>query len=214
MNEQWKIIENTSDKYLISSLGNLKIKKGNQYVPVKPSIDSCGYLYVKIKYNDKVKHEGVHRLVAKAFVPNPKSLPIVHHIDDDKHNNSMYNLFWCTHGQNNSFALYTKNGKRRGTRDIEQYDLEGNYLKSWTSFKEIYDELGMKYNSSLIQKCCRGVDNKKTAYGFIWKFGPKDKMYLPTNRNEMDDLPKLFREAYKKNPRRVKQMLMYIIENE
>lgn len=45
----------------------------------------------------------VHRLVARAFIPNPDNLPIVDHIDENKQNNSVSNLRWCTNKMNSEY---------------------------------------------------------------------------------------------------------------
>lgn len=42
----------------------------------------------------------LHRLVAKAFIPNPNNLPVVNHKDTDVTNNCVDNLEWCTIEQN------------------------------------------------------------------------------------------------------------------
>ena len=42
------------------------------------------------------KFKSVARLVASAFVPNPRNYPVVSHIDHDSANNAARNLFWCT----------------------------------------------------------------------------------------------------------------------
>lgn len=41
-----------------------------------------------------------HRLVAQAFIPNPKGLPCVNHKDGNKGNNRADNLEWVTYAQN------------------------------------------------------------------------------------------------------------------
>jgi hypothetical protein len=62
----------------------------------------CGQRYLNaVLYKDgKTTTFLVHRLVAKAFIPNPKNLPVVHHIDGDKRNNRVENLIWVTNRTN------------------------------------------------------------------------------------------------------------------
>lgn len=58
--------------------------------------DSTGYLYIKVNK----RHYKVHRLIAKAFVPNPLGLPEVDHINRDRHDNRPENLRWATRTDN------------------------------------------------------------------------------------------------------------------
>ena len=58
----------------------------------------------------------IHRLVATAFIRNPKGLPEVGHKDNDKANNHVDNLYWCTHGQNIQDSI--DSGVRRGWRGV------------------------------------------------------------------------------------------------
>lgn len=58
------------------------------------------------------------------------------------------------------------NMRGKQCKPIIQYNLNGDFIKEWKSFKEISNELGF-YNSGLCF-CCRGI--QKTAYGFVWKY--------------------------------------------
>ena len=50
-------------------------------------------------------------------------------------------------------------------RKISQYDLDGNYIKTFNNRSEITDS---KNNLSKIFKCCNG--KQKSAMGYIWKW--------------------------------------------
>lgn len=57
-------------------------------------VDSDGYHLVTLHHNYKYFTRKVHRLVAEAFIPNPKNLSIVNHINGDKLDNDISNLEW------------------------------------------------------------------------------------------------------------------------
>ena len=65
--EKWCKIEGTKD-VLISNFGNVKTESGFVYSTFK---SKNGYIHVTLWINGKQKQMLVHRLVAKAFVPNP-----------------------------------------------------------------------------------------------------------------------------------------------
>lgn len=87
--------------YQISNYGRVWSAKRNRYLALTPN--NRGYLQVKvIANNGKRKNELVHRLVALHFIDNPENKPEVNHIDRNKENNSVDNLEWVTHSENNS----------------------------------------------------------------------------------------------------------------
>lgn len=73
--------------------GRIRKYKGKE---LKPSMDKGGYAMVHLNKNGIVKTCKVHRLVAKAFLPNPDSLPEVHHLNHDTKDNRVHNLKWVT----------------------------------------------------------------------------------------------------------------------
>lgn len=52
------------------------------------------------------------------------------------------------------------------SKKVNQYDLEGNFIKTWNTMGEIKRELGISH--CMISDCCRG--KQKTSGGFIWKY--------------------------------------------
>lgn len=77
-----------------------------------------GYLRVSLRKNDKKYHRSIHRLVGKAFIPNPENKPQINHIDCDKQNNHYKNLEWCTNSENQLHAW--SNGLQRRTERHEK----------------------------------------------------------------------------------------------
>lgn len=103
--ELWKPIEGYEGLYSVSTLGRIKSYHKDGLV-LKPRLKANGYLQVVLQ-NGKPKHVSIHRLVARAFIPNPEELSYVNHIDGDKTNNNIDNLEWCTASQNMLHAMHT-----------------------------------------------------------------------------------------------------------
>lgn len=67
---------------------------------LKPTPTGKGYLQVRFSVDGEKSQPLVHRLVAAAFLPNPRRLPQINHKDGDKANNRIDNLEWCTASEN------------------------------------------------------------------------------------------------------------------
>ncbi len=177
MQEIWKDIEDFEGQYQVSNLGNIRSQpnKANHFKTVHnigQYNNSHGYMIVSLFKNKLQKSYQVHRLVAQAFIPNPNNYSQVNHIDGNKLNNCVNNLEWCTAKQNMQHAK--QNGLRADfsgnnnprIRKINQYDLQGNFIKQWNSIYDIINELGICRSS--IWRACTG--RFKQTNGYIWKY--------------------------------------------
>ena len=115
--EIWKDIEGFEGRYQISSWGRVRNKDG---MILKPYMNNKGYFKISLQEGRKAIKKRIHRLVAIAFVPNPKNLPQVNHMDGNKQNNSYTNLEWVTNKENliharrmRALANETDNSHRR-----------------------------------------------------------------------------------------------------
>jgi hypothetical protein len=80
------------------------IKQTFQERILRPLHKDNGYLTVALSKQGKESNRYIHRLVASAFISNPHHYQEVNHIDEDKTNNSVSNLEWCTHTYNNNYG--------------------------------------------------------------------------------------------------------------
>lgn len=95
--EIWKKID---DDYEVSDKG--RIRHGMRVL--SGSVHKDNYILVTLHR----KQQPIHRIVAKAFIPNPDNKPEVNHIDGNKMNNATNNLEWVTSSENQTHAM--KNG--------------------------------------------------------------------------------------------------------
>lgn len=156
--EIWKDITGYEGLYQVSNLGRVKSLKNDKEKILKPAISSKGYLFVNLYKQQKTTHYKVHRIVAKAFIPNPNNLPQVNHKDEDKTNNCVINLEWCT-------AKYNINyGTAIERRSKQVLCVETN--KIYQSLSEIKRQLGFGIGN--IWSCCNS--KIKQAYGYTWRY--------------------------------------------
>lgn len=102
--EVWKTIQNYGGLYQVSNTGKVRDLK-NHIKPVYKN--NKGYECLSLYYNGKTYHPTVHRLVAKAFIPNPNNYDQVNHKDCNKENNNVENLEWCNQRYNYDEGMKT-----------------------------------------------------------------------------------------------------------
>ena len=200
--EIWKPVLGFEGYYEVSNLGRVRSltryiyqPMGSNRIIVPHRYDGkvlvpqlCSeYLCVPLLKNGMVSHCCVHRLVATAFLPNPDNLPTVNHINENRLDNRVENLEWCSYSYNlrygNRSAKFVetirKNGRGRWTpKYVLQFSKEHELLAVYPS---------------LIEACRRvGVDRKT-----LWKVINKPnrttrKCYWETL--EAPELPEQYQE--------------------
>lgn len=169
MKEIWRDIKGFEGKYQVSNLGRVMSLNYNQKgfkKPLKPMIDNVGYSKVNLRKDGKQHIKYVHRLVAEAFIPNPSNKPVVNHKDEDKLNNHVENLEWCTIGYNSTFGTAIERRSKKLSKKVAQYSEDGSLVKIWKNAREVNQ--WYKTNPTSIAKVCRG--EKDSYYGYIWKY--------------------------------------------
>ena len=110
----------------------------------------------------------MHRLVAQAFIPNPDNLPEVNHRDEDKTNNCVENLEWCSHLYNMRFGTAIKRGAEKQSTPVLQIDKDTNeVIAEYPSTAEAGRQL--KIWQGNISNCCRGRYKTTGGYKFVYK---------------------------------------------
>jgi len=169
----WKIIPE-HPKYEVSNDGEVRHIKSHR---VKSIRVKDGYCFVGLSVSHKVKKwVSLHRLVAKAFIANPKNKPEVNHKDGNKLNCHHSNLEWNTKKENVHHAIRTGLfiPTEINTRPVIQYDLNWNFIKEWNSCR--FAERELNYANGVISATAKGKNSRKQTGGFRWKF--KDSIPL------------------------------------
>lgn len=185
--ELWKDIKGYEGSYQVSNFGRVRSvtrivdctggKRTVKGKMLKLFTTRNPYLCVDLRNHQKHKTAYVHRLVAENFIANPYNYPIINHKDNNPQNNNVNNLEWCTQSYNIKYSYIYGNAKpttgcfKKGNiphnlRKIEQYDKNGNFLKTYNSIKLAAQSINR--TPGAIQSCLTG--NSKTSGGYIWKY--------------------------------------------
>ena len=183
--EIWRDIEGYEGLYQVSNIGrvrSLNYNKTGEVKIMKTCKNKHGYLMARLSKNGKTKSCTVHRLVAKAFIPNPENKPHIDHMNTNKTDNRVCNLRWVTQKENMNNPL------TREKLDGEKHYMFGKHRTEETRKKigeakckkvicletrEIFDSIKeasitMNIDHSSISAVCKG--KRKTCGGFHWKY--------------------------------------------
>ena len=172
--EVWKDISGYEGLYQVSNYGrilSLKFNHKENNARVLKPIYVRGYLCVNLYKNKIIKMAKIHRLVAEAFIPNPKKLPEINHKSENKTENYVGNLEWCDSKYNNNYgtkvkrAIETKNvlyGKTEEEKKLRKRETANkwrannserlkSYMKEYRK-KESYKKKVQEYNATHREK--------------------------------------------------------------
>lgn len=180
--EIWKDIPDYEGLYQVSNLGRVRPHKlnpkRNNITILKQSKLWCGgqinspngyYLTIGLLKGNKRKTIAVHRLVALAFLPNPDNLLCVNHKDENKTNNCVENLEWCTPEYNNLYGTHHHANKNHPklSRSINQYK-DGVLVNTFPSLAEATRHIGKRNIWAVLQ------GKKKHCGGYEWRYADID----------------------------------------
>ena len=176
MSRIWKPIKGYEGLYEVSNDGHVRsVSRKVHYKngalrfwegqEITPHADKDGYMKVGLSRNGSQTSKSVHRLVAMAFIENPNHLPLINHKDENKANNNVDNLEWCTNQYN---CLYSNTPQKMiaATKvSVLQMTRNGEVIKRWESMSEAGRSLGISFKH--ISRCVRG--ERPTAGGYRWQ---------------------------------------------
>lgn len=163
MQDERRIIKDFP-RYTISRDGDVYNESGKR---MKPEQMPNGYLRVSLNNDtDKHKRHSVHRLVAEAFIPNPDNLPQVNHKNEDKRDNRVDNLEWCTPVYNLMYSHVIDKASVAKFTKVECIDTGRVY----NSIKEAAADYNIQHSN--IVACCNG--RRAAAGGVRWAYVGND----------------------------------------
>lgn len=188
LNVEIKWIEGYEGLYFVDTLGNIvsvpRIEGRyihNKYNVMKTKTKNNGYVEVTLMRDGKMKTVLLHRVIAKAFIPNPDNLPWVNHKNGIKSDNRIENLEWCTVSQNTKHAFDNNlgNSKINALKALEKYNALNSYNRIVLSkdgkeyeFKST-TEAG-KFLNTTNNEITRAIRKQQRCKGY-YVFGEKPK---------------------------------------
>jgi len=168
--EKWLPVVGYEGRYFVSNVGRVK----NSYGKILRADTrlKTGYKYVILRNGTSGFHANIHRLVAMAFIPNPDNFPIINHKNENRADNRVENLEWCTYAHN----LRVSAKFQDSFCSIIQKDKSGQIVGRYASIREAARAIGKPNSATAICRCARiraGLKHgfpETTVYGFIWEY--------------------------------------------
>ena len=183
MEEIWRDIEEC-EGYQVSNLGRIRsvdrvLYAGNRWGGVsarryKGKLITTfaypnGYMaFVYRKHHKTIKNFLIHRLVAQAFIPNPDNLPQINHKNEQRDDNRVDNLEWCTDVYNKMYNNRSKRVAIANGKPIEQLNMDGHIIREFPSIREAARFVNGDMKS--IRMCCKKDTMTHYYKGYRWKF--------------------------------------------
>lgn len=170
--EIWKEIRGYDGKYRISNFGRIMSINKHSNKILKKVLFTNGYVRACLYKDGNYNNYLVHRLVAEYFIPNPNNYPCINHKNEDKTDNRVENLEWCTYSYNNTYnnkqvrikkTKLEHNCKYAGI-PVLQLSLDGKVLKRYNSAYEAQRIIGKRH----ILESCYNPKRYKTIGGYRW----------------------------------------------
>lgn len=153
----------TVEHYVKHNYGGQKLVKSHI---VKQQLSKSGYKRVMFYKLNTVLNCSVQRIVYESFNGQIPTGMQVNHINEDKTDNRLENLNLMTPEQNSNWGTRNQRLAKSLSVPINQYDLDGNYICTWSSAREIEESCGFSHQN--VQKCATG--KTKTAYNYVWRY--------------------------------------------
>lgn len=172
--EKWKEIKGYEGKYEVSDKGNIRSINYHRMGFTKlltPRLAHTGYYRIGLSKGCQKKTFNVHRLVAEAFLDNPNGYPSINHKDEDKTNNNVDNLEFCSVAYNNNYGTHNEKignahrNRKDQSKPIIAKDSDGNEIY-FPSIKEAERILGVDHSG-----VCKVLKGKyERMYGYEWRY--------------------------------------------
>lgn len=179
--EEWRDAVGFEGLYQISNYGRIKnypnrTRKGVRFLT--PVISKNYYSVTLRDHSHRMVKRRVHQMVAMAFLPNPNGYVIINHKDENKLNNHVDNLEWCTPKYNVNYGTGRKRAAESCSRSttgkskphlykqVDAFDENDLFVGTFESLQEASSETGVNYKN--ISAVLHG--KRKLAGGLVWRF--------------------------------------------
>lgn len=159
-----KDIKGYEGLYAVTSCGKVWSYKRKKFLSIWDN--GNGYSYVTLFNGDKKRNFRVHRLVAEAYLENPNGYQEINHKDENKKNNALPNLEWCSRKYNCNYGSRNKK-KVIGISFLEE--TKGKTKFKAVSFNSITEAAAaLNIAASNISNCLH--EKRASAGGYVWFF--------------------------------------------